>query len=61
MSDTCSFGCKTSLQAWNVTRLNSVITVRLHMFNEARTIIHDICSKEEITLVGRFVFMLWVL
>lgn len=41
--------------------LGDIITPRLQTFNEAGTIIQDICSKEDKMVAGRVVVMLWVL
>lgn len=40
-------------QSWRIASLSSAIEPRLHNFNDAKTLILDICSKEDMRLQGK--------
>jgi ribonuclease HI len=55
------FGCTASSQSWTAAGLSSIINSRLLEFTDVKNLIHDICSKENKELAGRFAVMVWSL
>lgn len=55
------FCCAHSSQCWNVAGLGDIILCHLQTFNEAKTVIQDICSKKDKMVAERVTVMLWVL
>lgn len=41
--------------------LSSIIEPRLHTFSDAKSLILDICNKEDMRIAGRFVVMIEIL
>lgn len=41
--------------------MSSIIDSRVHAFNDAKSLILDICNKEDTRDAGRFVVMIYVL
>lgn len=49
------FGCRMAAG------FSSIIEPRLHDFSDVKTLILDICSKEDMRTVGRVVVLIWML
>ncbi|XP_058733989.1 uncharacterized protein LOC131605677 [Vicia villosa] len=47
------FGCLDAISSWRAAGLYDVIFPRLHSFSDAKSVIIDICSKEDRNLAGR--------
>ncbi|XP_058760811.1 uncharacterized protein LOC131634172 [Vicia villosa] len=55
------FGCNTIIQCWRAAGLLSIIEPRLHHFNDAKSLILDVCSKEDRKEAGRFAMTIEVI
>ncbi|XP_058785019.1 uncharacterized protein LOC131659924 [Vicia villosa] len=55
------FGCGATFHCWRATGLYDVILPRLQSFHDAKSIIFDICSKEDSRTAGHFAVMLDVI
>ncbi|XP_058764823.1 uncharacterized protein LOC131638285 [Vicia villosa] len=55
------FGCVSTFQSWRAAGLSSIIDSRIHSFHDAKSIIFDVCSREDRINAGRFAVMLEVL
>lgn len=55
------FGCTSTIQCWNIAGLIYIISPCLRILNDVKSLIHDICSKEDKLVVGRIIVMIWVL
>lgn len=55
------FGCRTTNQSWRATCLCSTIEPRLHNFSDTKTLILDICSREDKRNVIRVAVLIWML
>ncbi|XP_058742701.1 uncharacterized protein LOC131615247 [Vicia villosa] len=56
------FGCCSTSQSWRAAGLSSIIESRLHTFRDAKSLIFDVCSREDRRDAGRFAVcleMLW--
>ncbi|KAI5383973.1 hypothetical protein KIW84_071094 [Lathyrus oleraceus] len=48
------FGCTEINQCWRAVSLSFLIDIRLHSFHDVKSLIFDICSKEDMRDAGRF-------
>lgn len=48
------FRCNSMVQGWRTTSLSSMMEPRIHYFNDVKSLILDICSREDKRDVGRF-------
>lgn len=55
------FGCTTIIQCWRATSLSSITDSRAHVFNDVKSLILDICNREDMRDIGRYVVMINVL
>ncbi|CAI8596592.1 unnamed protein product [Vicia faba] len=55
------FDCALISHCWSVAGLEEVIRLKLVSMNEAKLVIHDICSKENKRVTGKVEIMLWVI
>jgi ribonuclease HI len=55
------FDCIESRQCWTTAGLQAVVEPRTQNFNDAATLIHDICSHEDKDVAGRCAVMIWTL
>ncbi|XP_058775997.1 uncharacterized protein LOC131650303 [Vicia villosa] len=55
------FGCASTSQSWWAAGLSSLIDSRLQSFHDAKSLIFDVCSREDRRDAGRFAVMLEVL
>ncbi|XP_058765372.1 uncharacterized protein LOC131638843, partial [Vicia villosa] len=52
------FGCFSTSQSWRATGLSSLIEPRLNTFHDAKSLILDVCSREDRRDAGRFAVLL---
>lgn len=55
------FGCTTIIQCWREIGLSFIIDSRVHAFTDAKSLILDICNREDKRDAGRFALMIDVL
>src|SRR3954469_7864055 len=52
------FGCISTSQSWRAAGLSAVIDSRIHSFHDAKSLIFDVCSREDCRDAGRFAMVL---
>ncbi|XP_058768296.1 uncharacterized protein LOC131642024 [Vicia villosa] len=52
------FGCVSTSQSWRAAGLSSIIDPRIHTFHDAKSLIFDVCSREDRRDAGRFAVLL---
>jgi ribonuclease HI len=55
------FDCEMMRNCWSAAGLLTVITTRLHTFNNVKDVIFDICSKETKEISGRVATLIWMI
>ncbi|XP_058726280.1 uncharacterized protein LOC131597609 [Vicia villosa] len=55
------FGCNATNHCWQITGLSHIIYPRLQIFHDVKSLILDICSKEDSMIAGRVAVMLVIL
>ncbi|XP_058742176.1 uncharacterized protein LOC131614632 [Vicia villosa] len=52
------FGCISTSQSWRAAGLSALIDSRIHSFHDAKSLIFDVCSREDRRDAGRFAMVL---
>ncbi|XP_058784658.1 uncharacterized protein LOC131659490 [Vicia villosa] len=55
------FGCNATNRCWQITGLSHIIYPRLQIFHDVKSLILDICSKEDSMVAGRVAVMIDIL